>query len=218
MFETGNTASRVKRTALLGCICIAAAGCSVSTASYGTGTSVEKAVARDFTKLATFGLVDPGKSNEKIVYKERGTLVIPSEDELAVIPQPGQHLAVRQEAPVAEIPVLGGESQETAALARIEAAEAKVAGLAPDTAQTPAAAATETVAGAVPASDEASLKKEGFFSRTGVKKKSRIPDRPGTSLIDVPPEYRQVQGGAGEESIDELLTGKKKKKKRFLLF
>lgn len=65
----------------------AGSGCAFNTATYGTGESVEAGLARDLASLATFGTLGK-KKGQRISYRERGPLVLPTDQQFASIPQP----------------------------------------------------------------------------------------------------------------------------------
>ena len=64
-----------------------ATGCALQTATYGTGQTVEAGLARDLASIATFGTFGKKKA-ERITYRERGALVVPSDQQFASIPTP----------------------------------------------------------------------------------------------------------------------------------
>lgn len=62
-------------------------GCGVQTATYGTGESVELGLVKDLAGLASFGKF--GRAKPKgISYRERASLVVPSPEQQASIPEP----------------------------------------------------------------------------------------------------------------------------------
>lgn len=71
----------------LSLVAFLATGCALQTATYGTGETVEAGLARDLASLATFGALGKRKS-EKISYRERAPLVLPSDQQFASIPAP----------------------------------------------------------------------------------------------------------------------------------
>ena len=71
----------------LSIVAFMATGCALQTATYGTGQTVEAGLARDLASIATFGTLGK-KKQERITYRERGALVVPSEQQLASIPAP----------------------------------------------------------------------------------------------------------------------------------
>lgn len=80
------------RTALVcGAVAVFASGCSIGPTTYGTGELVEVGFVKDVTNLVTFGAVGK-KEKKRIIYNERGALVIPPEDVVADIPRPIQKL------------------------------------------------------------------------------------------------------------------------------
>ncbi|MEP1444232.1 MAG: hypothetical protein ABJK39_14595 [Hyphomicrobiales bacterium] len=76
------------RTGLtLSLVAFLASGCGISTATYGTGQTVEAGLARDIASLATFGVVGKKKA-PRISYRERAPLVVPNDQQFASIPAP----------------------------------------------------------------------------------------------------------------------------------
>ena len=71
----------------LSIVAFMATGCGLQTATYGTGQTVEAGLARDLASIATFGTFGKKKA-ERITYRERGALVVPSDQQFASIPAP----------------------------------------------------------------------------------------------------------------------------------
>ena len=71
----------------LSIVAFMATGCAVQTATYGTGQTVEAGLARDLASIATFGTFGKKKA-ERISYRERAALVVPSDQQFASIPAP----------------------------------------------------------------------------------------------------------------------------------
>lgn len=72
---------------ILTAVAFTASGCAINTATYGTGESVEAGLARDLASLATFGTLGK-KKGQRISYRERGPLVLPTDQQFAAIPRP----------------------------------------------------------------------------------------------------------------------------------
>ena len=69
-----------------------ATGCALQTSTYGTGQTVEAGLARDLASIATFGTFGKKKA-ERITYRERGALVVPSDQQFASIPAPVDNIS-----------------------------------------------------------------------------------------------------------------------------
>lgn len=169
-------------------------GCGISGNTYGTGTSVESGLGKDLTRIATFGRLGNDK-NKNITYRQRSALVIPSKEQLQVLPPPG---SARIQPPAATnadgqaIAATTGSTQ-TVTLKELEAAQN------------------------VPRIKRSNRK--GVLAAVGIGGKSNADDLSAKRLIDVPPEYRTVQSSEASTDVDELLGKKKKeKKKRFGIF
>ncbi len=191
---------KIGQCVLLCFLAATVSACAVSTASYGTGQSAESALARDFTNIVTLGLVDGAGKNQKIRYEERKGLVVPREDQLARIPRPGERVEIipaekNEDGILNDGPTLINSED----LAKAEAEELAAEKLPP---------AAITLPGP--------KKKRSIRSQLGFKKKEF--KKPDNNLLDLPPEYRTVQNPNVNSDVNELLTGKKKKKKRFLFF
>lgn len=105
----------VRSVAVLAICGLGAGACSINTATYGTGESVELGLARDLAGLATFGAL--GREKQKpISYRERPPLVLPSKEQRANIPEPITKVdAVDDNFP--------GRQQELARIERVEASK-----------------------------------------------------------------------------------------------
>ncbi|MBA4782592.1 MAG: hypothetical protein H2045_05175 [Rhizobiales bacterium] len=168
-------------------------GCAVNTTTYGTGKSVESGLGQDLTRIMTFGRVNSEK-NRDITYRERSALVIPSQEQLQVLPPPG---SARIQAP-ADGTLVDGQpvtattgSGTSVTLKELEASQ-KVPGF-------------------------KRRNQKSLLGAVGLGK-SKSEDLSGNRLIDVPQEYRTVDSSAPAADVDELLGKKKKKKKKFGIF
>lgn len=235
-------------------VSVCAAGCSVNTATYGTGESVELGLAKDIAGLVSFGTLGREKQ-ERITYRERAALVVPSEEQFAAIPEPIDRLdKVEDSFPgrAAEIERAkraeekkGGNEIVNQALGtarsqplnltkgndierkgeldsqQVNAAVGTAGSVGPEElARTPESIAKElgvSVEELPEAYKSGTVRERSILERAGLVQPKR--SRTGTSLTDVPIEYRTVQGTETDPEVDQLLRGKKKKKKkRFLIF
>ena len=80
----------------LSIVAFMATGCGLQTATYGTGQTVEAGLARDLASIATFGTFGKKKA-ERITYRERGALVVPSDQQFASIPAPVESISTVDE-------------------------------------------------------------------------------------------------------------------------
>lgn len=174
---------------------ILVSGCAVNTTTYGTGKSVEGGLGQDLTRIMTFGRVNSEK-NKNITYRERSALVIPSQEQLQVLPPPGS-ARIQATAP-ADGTLVDGQpvtattgSGTSVTLKELEASQ-KVPGF-------------------------KRRNQKGLLGAVGLGK-SKPEDLSGNRLIDVPQEYRTVDSNAPAADVDELLGKKKKKKKKFGIF
>ena len=172
-------------------------GCAVRTATYGTGESVERALANDLASIATFGRYGGKNQLKDVTYQDRAPLVTPSKEQFAIVPPPGSSKIV---APA--------PSPDSA----IAAAEGEAGTTANQPENTPSVTLKELEASR--GTDTLKRKKKKVLGLG----KDRDTTVSSNSLIEVPSEYRVVEGSAPTKTVDELISGKEKKKKRFGLF
>ena len=206
-----------KSTALIA-FSLIASGCSISTATYGTGQTAGSALAKDIASIATFGYLEGSDAKTEITYHDRQPLAVPSKEGFKSLPRPitgfsAEQIALKRETDaferefLAEQERLNNELPQTEAerLAEEEALFEKRL-LEEQRLQEEARLAAENPP-----------KKKSLFRR--LVGKSVIKDnaiRSNSELTEVPPEYRVPQEVASGPTADPF--AKKKKKKRFLLF
>lgn len=221
--------------ALIVC-CLAVSGCSINTATYGTGQTAGGALAKDIGSIATFGFIDGSDVKEEINYHQRRPLAVPSKEGFKTPPAPIKGRSTKQVTLAREADIFEQEFLAQQGLLADTSPDFDTAGLTDEERferEVLAAQQTQETLGQLdnldqpqedleapeeefkdPAEEE--FKKRSLFRRIVGRSKEKESKalRASNPLAEVPEEYRQVK----ETPEEVALNDKKKKKKRFLIF
>lgn len=206
-----------KSTALM-VFSLMASGCSISTATYGTGQTAGSALAKDISSIATFGYLEGSDAKTEISYHDRQALVVPSKEEFKSLPRPitgfsAEQIALKRETDAFEREFLAEQER-----LKIKVPQTEAERLAEEEALFEKRLLEEQrlQEEARLAAENPPKKKSAFRRLFGKSVKRDNAIRSNSELTEVPPEYRVPEEVASAPTVDPV--GKKKKKKRFLLF